>query len=94
MAVCVSFGKCAVWKRVWSREGTFPGRRHRQKKGDSIYGYESIKSNKGSTTNATKALEPIDGMSIKRIEKLQAQLKDESWKPKPARLQTVGGPGT
>lgn len=50
-----------------------------------IVGYETIKSNKGSTTMATPASESIDGIGLDRIEKLQEQLKDESWSPKPAR---------
>lgn len=34
---------------------------------------------------ATPASESIDGIGLDRIEKLQEQLKDESWSPKPAR---------
>lgn len=54
-----------------------------------IAAYESIKSNKGSTTNATSESENIDGFSLNRVDKIIAKLNSETWNPKPARRVNI-----
>jgi len=46
--------------------------------------YQKIASNDGSTTKGSDG-QSIDNMSLKRIDKLIASLKDESYKPHPSR---------
>jgi group II intron reverse transcriptase/maturase len=53
-----------------------------------IYGYEKIKSNKGSITPAT-TIETLDGFGRERLDKLKSRLADESWQPKPARRKYI-----
>jgi nicotine oxidoreductase len=49
-----------------------------------LAGYEKIKSNKGATTPGVGKLS-LDQFSRKRLEKLQSKLRNESWRPAPAR---------
>ena len=46
--------------------------------------YQRVSANKGGMTPGSDG-KTIDGMSLPRIEKLIASLKDESYRPKPAR---------
>lgn len=57
-----------------------------------LEGYESIKSNKGAITPATES-STLDGFGLERIGRLIKGLKDESWKPRPARRKYIPKPG-
>ena len=57
-----------------------------------VAGYDKIKSNRGATTPAT-TFEPLDRFSLAKISKLQAALKNESWKPRRARRIYIPKPG-
>lgn len=57
-----------------------------------ITGYETIKSNKGATTPSSDS-ESLDGFGEKRFGALISSLRDESWKPRPARRVMIPKPG-
>ena len=50
-----------------------------------IYAYEKLKTNKGAMTSGIHPNSHVDGMSIEIIDRLITKLKDESYRPKPAR---------
>jgi len=49
-----------------------------------VSAYEKIKSNKGAMTPSSDEAS-LDGMSLKRINRLMQKIKDELWNPRPAR---------
>ena len=57
-----------------------------------VAGYERIKSNTGATTPGVDKIS-LDGFGAKRLEKLIIGLKNESWKPRPARRIYIPKPG-
>lgn len=57
-----------------------------------VAGYELIKSNKGATTVGSDNLS-LDGFSLERLKKLQDKLRNESWRPSPARRIYIPKPG-
>lgn len=62
-------------------------------KDDSLLaGYEMIKSNKGATTPSIDNAS-LDGFSRLRLEKLRTLLRNEAWRPRPARRIYIPKPG-
>ena len=57
-----------------------------------VAGYELIKSNKGATTVGS-GNSSLDGFSLRRIQRLQKKLRNESWSPSPARRIYIPKPG-
>lgn len=49
-----------------------------------LLAYQNIYANEGNMTNGSDG-ETIDGMSLKRIDDLILQIRDESYQPKPSR---------
>jgi len=58
-----------------------------------ITAYENIKSNKGALTPGADPNETLQGFSLKRIDKLIEQMRDQSWQPKLARQILIPKPG-
>ena len=57
-----------------------------------LAGYEKIKSNKGATTAGVGSV-TLDRFNRHRLEKLRNDLRNESWKPSPARRIYIPKPG-